>query len=71
MVTLYAPVDTGRVIGLCGSEFRINGGIVEVNEQDVPGLLGNGFMLAGPAAEDVQPELKKPARKAVKKEKAE
>ena len=72
MITLYAPTDTGKVIGLCGNEFKITGGIIEVNAQDVDGLLANGFMLANPPADEVSEpveEVKKPARK--KKESAE
>jgi hypothetical protein len=63
---LYAPTDTGSVIGLDGNDYRIRGGIVDVPDQDVAGLLANGFTIAAgqelPAAEVVE-ESAKPARK--------
>jgi hypothetical protein len=68
MTTLYAPVDVGTVIGLDGNEYRIRGGIIDVPEQDVDGLLANGFMraVAVEVAVEVTEDVKKPVRKGKK-----
>lgn len=64
---LYAPTDTGTVIGLDGNEYRIRGGIIHVPDQDVAGLLANGFSIAAgqdmPVTDVPAPESAKPARK--------